>query len=136
MDNTQSSKDGSMLTGLAVGILEDQQLDMSLLSTTLQFPGRVFDNRSFRCHLPKLNISMYLMLAKHLMWIRRLFWEVQYKSPFKAYEVGRVIPCTKMHIDNTAALTIATNDQVSARNKHIELKAYHIRQEPQLGHVA
>lgn len=34
---------------------------------------------------------------------------------------------TKVPVDNTAAIRLATHDQVSARNKHIDIKVHHVR---------
>jgi len=32
-----------------------------------------------------------------------------------------------LYVDNTAAISLATNDQISARNKHIDIKIHHVR---------
>lgn len=37
------------------------------------------------------------------------------------------MPPTTMMTDNTASISLATNPQVSERNKHIEIKVHHIR---------
>lgn len=62
--------------------------------------------------------------AKDVTWIRRLFCELKFKCP---YDDRMSLESTKMFVDNTAAISLATNEQVSARNKHIALKVHHVR---------
>ena len=62
--------------------------------------------------------------AKQLIWTRKIFWEVTNKTECKE---NIKFNATNIFIDSTAAISMATNDQVSARNKHIELKIHHVR---------
>lgn len=62
--------------------------------------------------------------AKSVTWLRRLFAEMVLHRPL---ETERNLPPTMINSDNTAALTLTTNDQVPEQNKHIELKIHHVR---------
>ena len=62
--------------------------------------------------------------SKQISWLRKLFWEVFNKS---AWNDDEKFNATNIKVDSTAAISMATNDQVSARNKHIELKIHHVR---------
>ena len=62
--------------------------------------------------------------AKQIIWLRKPFWKVNNKSIWR--EETNFGP-TNIKVDSTVAISIATNDQVTARNKHIELKVHHIR---------
>jgi len=72
--------------------------------------------------------SEYLALsscAKEVSWLRKLFWEVTHVKP---WHEGITFEGTSVLIDSTAALSLATNPHVSARNKHIDLKVHHVRE--------
>jgi len=62
--------------------------------------------------------------AKQITWIRKLVREVANKRPWTGFGT---IPMTVVHMDSTAALGLATKDQISARNKHIDIKIHHVR---------
>lgn len=77
--------------------------------------------------------SEYIALsscAKELSWIRKLFWEVAHVTPWID---GTSFEGTEVLMDSTAAKSLAINDQVSARNKHIDLKVHHVREETSKG---
>lgn len=59
--------------------------------------------------------------GKNLVWIHRLVCELFCKRPF---EVDARIPTICLWIGNTAAMSLASNDQISAKSKHIEVR-YH-----------
>jgi len=63
--------------------------------------------------------------AKLLSWIRKLFWEVTNVEP---WQEGTTMYPTVMRTDSTSAISLATKEQVSARNKHIDLKVHHVRE--------
>ena len=69
-------------------------------------------------------ISMYTF-SKSLFWMRRLHWELQQVQPFTD---DAKMPPTILYSENTAALSLAVNDQISAKSKHIEVRFHHIRQ--------
>lgn len=62
--------------------------------------------------------------GKHISWLRRLFHELQTHVPI--YSESDIAP-TVIYTDSTAAISLATRPQVSERNKHIEIKAHHIK---------
>lgn len=62
--------------------------------------------------------------AKELCCIRRICWKIWFQRPFGQ---NWIIPNIPMHIDNTAALSIADQEGFSARTKHISIKYHHIR---------
>lgn len=63
--------------------------------------------------------------AKDVKWLRQLFWEICNQQPWR--DEVKFVP-TIIGIDSTAAISLATNQQVSARNKHISLKVHHVRE--------
>lgn len=63
--------------------------------------------------------------AKDLTWIRHLYIELMEKRP---YRETMQLPPTTIPIENTAALSLALTDQVSAKRKHIGVKYYHVRE--------
>ena len=42
---------------------------------------------------------------------------------------------TKIHMDSTAAISLAMKEQVSQRNKHISIKVHHIRELLAIGRI-
>ena len=68
-----------------------------------------------------ISLSEY---GKQLMWAMKLFWEVINKTDWKE---NTRFNLTKIFIDSTAAISMATNDQELASNKHIEIKIHHVR---------
>lgn len=68
--------------------------------------------------------------AKELVWIRRLVWELTNLQP---YSKDAVVPTTSLYTDNTAAISMALRDQISAKSKHIEVKFHHVKDMSKLG---
>jgi len=62
--------------------------------------------------------------AKELTWIRRLCWEMINRKPY--VDIAR-LPTTTSFVDNTAALSMAKQDQISAKSKHVEVKFHHVK---------
>ena len=63
--------------------------------------------------------------AKTLSWVRKLFWEIAHQRQWcESYS----FPSTGIAMDSTAAQALATNEQVSGRNKHIDLKVHHVKE--------
>ena len=58
--------------------------------------------------------------AKNVLWMRKFYWEMCNKEPWpvKGVKLGP----TTVQIDSTAGKAFAENKQVTARNKHIDLK--------------
>ena len=63
--------------------------------------------------------------AKTLTWIRKLYWEICHQTPWTE---GKFFDATQVAIDSTAAQLLASNPQISVRNKHISLKFHHVRE--------
>ena len=63
--------------------------------------------------------------AKTVSWMRKLCWEVAHQEQWSEYIV---FPSTGVAMDSTAAQALATNEQVSGRNKHIDLKVHHVKE--------
>ena len=63
--------------------------------------------------------------AKHVSWMRKLYWEVMSKRPWPEREVK--FEATPIKIDSTAATALAMSKQVSARSKHIDLKYHFVK---------
>lgn len=63
--------------------------------------------------------------AKQVTWIRRIFLEINTRTP---YHDGLIMPATVLYSDSTSAMSLARNEQVSARNKHIDIKMHHIKE--------
>lgn len=61
--------------------------------------------------------------AKQVTWLRRLMWEVGTRSPFGD---NATMALTMIFSDSTAAMAFAQNEQVTARNKHIDIKVHHV----------
>lgn len=62
--------------------------------------------------------SEYIALcdcAKNVLWMRSFYWEMYTKEPWPQNGI-------KLHPANAAGKALAQNKQVSARNKHIDLK--------------
>lgn len=62
--------------------------------------------------------------SKNLVWMRRLFWELHNTSRY--HEDARINK-NFVFVDNTAAMSLASSGQVSAKSKHIEVKYHHVR---------
>ena len=62
--------------------------------------------------------------AKDVTWIRKFFTEICTQTPWS--ESNTIAPTT-VEIDSTAGASIASNQNMSARNKHISLKYHHLR---------
>ena len=62
--------------------------------------------------------------SKSLFWIRCLHRELQEVQPFYWRCENAA---TILNSDNTVALSLALNDQISAKSKHIEVRFHHIR---------
>ena len=62
--------------------------------------------------------------AKTVSWVRKIYWEVYHQLPWT--ERNYFHP-TEIDVDSTVAISISTNPQVSAKNKHIDLKYHHVR---------
>ena len=72
--------------------------------------------------------SEYIALSdsgKHITWSRKLYWEVANKEPWRE-EIS--FDASRIFIDSTAAMSLATNKQISARGKHIDLRTHHVRE--------
>ena len=67
-----------------------------------------------------ISLSSY---GKTVIWIRRLFQEFMKSIP--VVEEPYFAP-TKIHMDSTAAISLAMKEQVSQSNKHISIKFHHI----------
>ena len=70
--------------------------------------------------------------AKQFIWMRKLFWEFVHKQPWweeKHFEAS------KIHIDSTFAISLATNEQNYAKNKHVDMKLHHVKELLRLGVV-
>lgn len=65
--------------------------------------------------------------AKKLSWVRKIFWEMNQKSPWTDKKPPIIQIPTTIYLDSTAAVSLPCNSQVSARNKHIDLKIHHVR---------
>lgn len=63
--------------------------------------------------------------AKQIVNLRRLFSEFQQNQPIK---MEPNIPTTEIITDSTAVISLVTKPSVSERNKHIDLKAHHIKE--------
>ena len=63
--------------------------------------------------------------ANHITWMRRLFLELNMLQPYSA---SWKLSSTQTFTDSSSAISLATRDQVSERNKHIELKVHHVRE--------
>lgn len=46
----------------------------------------------------------------------------------KQWVQGTAWPSTGIAVDSTAAISLASNAQVTAKNKHIDLKYHHVRE--------
>jgi len=71
--------------------------------------------------------SEYIALsscAKDVSWMRRIFWEIAHQEVWHDHISFQG---TVMDADSPAAMSLAQNPQVSARNKHIDLKIHHVR---------
>lgn len=68
-----------------------------------------------------ISISAY---EKIVTWLRRLFAELLTSETID--EEPQLKP-TDIYTENTSVILLSTNDQVSERNKHIELKLHQIR---------
>ena len=64
--------------------------------------------------------------AKQITWLRRLVWEIVSKRPFDADDTS-CMPPTPVHSDSTAAIALAKNETVTARNKHKDIKIHHLK---------
>ena len=63
--------------------------------------------------------------AKTLTWFRKLYWEICLQTPWVE---GTFFDATQVAIESTAAQLLASNPQISSRNKHISLKFRHVRE--------
>lgn len=61
--------------------------------------------------------------AKDLTWIQNLFWEI---TSLSANIDWYTIPRCTVFVENTAAISIAANEQVGSKNKHISVKYHHV----------
>ena len=63
--------------------------------------------------------------AKAVSWLRRLYWEVAQQQ---RWSQDASLVATSVAVDSTAAIAIAENAKVSARNKHIDIKCHHVQE--------
>ena len=64
--------------------------------------------------------------AKQITWLRSLVWEIVSKIPFDVDDTSRMPP-TPVQSDSIAAIALAKNEAVAARNKHIDIKVHHLK---------
>ena len=72
--------------------------------------------------------SEYIALSecgKHVNWSHKLYWEVANKEPWPE-DIS--FHGSNFFIDSTAAKSLATNKQVSARGNHIDLRTHQVRE--------
>lgn len=62
--------------------------------------------------------------GKELTWMRRIYSELTTRTPYS--ECSCLKP-SNVREDNTAAISLACNDVISTRNKHIDIKTHHVR---------
>jgi len=103
--------------------LVSQPLDSLSASTAGYSSGRAIHKLSLLSTAEAEYVALS-SFVKHVTWVRRLVWEVANKRPWMG---SGNIPKTLVHMDSTAAMGLATNDQISARNKHIDVKVHHVR---------
>ena len=62
--------------------------------------------------------------AKQVKWMRKMYWEFIFKTPWLR-EVA--FEPTHVHMDSSAAESIAKSNQISAKSKHIDIRFHHVK---------
>jgi len=114
------------------GCLDSRKSTTGFVITVNDAPVHWRSKRQTLISLSSAN-SEYIALSscgQVLTWIRRLFWEIANQKP---WDDEVTFAATAVAVDSTAAGAIATDAQISARNKHIEIKTHHVREMIQNG---
>lgn len=68
-------------------------------------------------------VALYTSV-KQITWIWKMLCEIAHQE---VWNDSFVVCSTPVYMDSTTAISLASQEQFSARNKHIEIKMHHVR---------